>query len=335
MFYSSHQVLSYKRLFNLILDLRGIGKTYEYTSKCIEAGLSSKKKSFVVLVRYKEDLKTIKDDWWVIVEHKYPKYLFFSKGRLIYAQNKDTGEKFVIGEYVALNEYLRVKKTPRPYVKWIIFDEFLNEECRYLSNEINIFLNVIDSIGRNRDDVRVILISNTISIINPYFDFFGFYKVEQKYTKGQHNSILEFCGNSEEFKEYRKKTKFGSSIEGTSYGGFSLEGKFMLDDITNVISSPKGNKHILHNLMLNGKLISVGMINNLLYFENSTDTTRITYTPYVDDAKSNLAIYVNKNFKIFKNIEQMFLRDEVMYQTIQIKNEIIEFVRYLMGNRYK
>ena len=57
MYYSLHDILTYNRLYNLITGVRGHGKTYALTKRCIDVGLEEKKISFVVLARYKEDIE--------------------------------------------------------------------------------------------------------------------------------------------------------------------------------------------------------------------------------------------------------------------------------------
>ena len=334
MWYNAQQLLSYKRLYNLIVGVRGHGKTYDCSKRCMDKALEEKKLTFVVLVRYIEDIKFIKDGWWTIVEHLYPNYKFFAQRRLIYATNIEKNETFVIGEYCSLSEYMRVKKTPRPYVKYIFFDEFLNEENDYLDNEIDKFLSVCDSIIRNREDVRVLMVSNTITLINPYFAYFGINKLNGRFTKGNHNSIVEFT-DSEEFIKFREQTKFGSSIKGTTYGDFALSGAFMLDDMTNVNPNPPSKtKHWLFNIVLNENNIEVSMMNGLLYFSKCNDYTRRSYTPYVENAKTYHSSYVEKSFRYFKMIQKYFMNDRVLYQSLIIKNAIIEFMQYLNGSKY-
>lgn len=335
MWYNAHNLLTYKRLYNMIVGIRGHGKTYDTTKRCIDLGLKEKKLSFVVLVRYKEDILFVKDGWWCIVEHLYPQYKFHSSRRLIYATNTQTNESFVIGEFVALSEYMRVKKTPRPYVKIIFFDEFLNEENDYLNDEVSQkFMSVCDSIIRNREDVRVILVSNTITLINPYFAYFGIKKLTGRFTKGEHNSIVEFT-DSEEFKRYRATTKFGSTIVGTTYGDYALSGAFMLDDMTNVIENPPfKTKHYLFNIVLNENNIEVSLVNGLLWFDSCNDYTRRSYTPYVENAKMYHSTYCEKTFRYFKMIQKYFMKNMVMYRSLIIKNAIIEFMQYLNGSKY-
>lgn len=327
MYYNCHDLLTYNRLYNMVVGVRGHGKTYCFTKKCIDVGLEQKKISFVVLVRYKEDIKAIKDDWWSIVEHLYPDYIFYSQRNIIYARN--SLESFPIGEFVALKEYMRAKRKPRPYVKIIFFDEFLNEENDYLPNEINAFTSIVDSVMRNRENLRVYLVSNHISIINPYFNYFGVYQLGKRFTRGQHDSLLEFT-DSAEFIEYRKTTKFGKSIEGTEYGDFAMMGKMMLDDYTNVSKIPDSQCHHQFNIRLEGLLIDVCLMNNLLYLRKSNDENVVSFTPYVDDAIKG-SIFCTKALNHFDFIVDKFMRDEIMYETLPIKNAIINFVRFKVG----
>lgn len=327
MYYNLHDLRTYNRLHNLIVGVRGHGKTYAMTKLCIDTGLEQKDISFVVLTRYKEDIKDLKDGWWDIVAHLYPDYMFFSKRNIIYAKN--SLETFPIGEFIALRDYMRAKRKPRPHVKVIFFDEFLNEENDYLPNEIKAYLSVCDSVIRNRDNVRCYLVSNHISVINPYFNYFGFVQLGSRFTRGKHDSLLEFT-DSEQFVEYRKHTKFGSSIDGTEYGEYAMMGKMLLDDMTNVSKVPDGECHHQFNLMLEGLLIEVCLVSNLLYLRKSKDQTAIAYTPYVDDAVLG-AVFCTKNLNHFDFIVNKFMRDEIMYESLQIKNAVINFVRFKVG----
>lgn len=327
MFYNGHDLRTYNRLHNMIVGVRGHGKTYYWTNECIKLGLQEKDISFVVLVRYKEDILNLKDGWWSIVEHLYPDYMFYTKRNIIYARN--SLETFPIGEFISLRDYMRAKRKPRPKVRIIFFDEFLNEECDYLKNEIKAYLSVCDSIIRNRDNVRCYLVSNHISVINPYFNYFGIKQLGKRFTRGLHDSLLEFT-DSKDFIEYRKQTKFGSSISGTDYGEYAMMGKMLLDDMTNVSKVPDGECHHQFNLILEGIPMEVCMVSNLLYIRKNKDSTAVAYTPYVDDAVLG-AIFCTKNLNHFDFIVNKFMSDEIMYENLEIKNTIINFVRFKMG----
>lgn len=330
-FYDAHDLLTYNRLNNLVMGVRGHGKTYCFTSRCLALGIKQKDISFVVLVRYKEDIKTIKDCWWEGCDYEtlFPNYTFMSKNNIIYANNGL--EQFPIGEFIALSTYMRAKRKPRPKVKIIFFDECLNEENDYLKNEITAYLSVCDSVIRNRSDVRCYLVSNHISVINPYFNYFGFNQFGKRFTRGLHDSILEFT-DSVDFVKFREGTKLGASIKDTQYGDYALLGHMLLDDTSNVSPLPSGQCKHQFNIALEGQLLEVCMMLNILYVRKSKDYTAIAFTPYVDDAVKCGAVYTTKKLNHYDLIVNKFLQDEIMYETLEIKNAIINFIKFKMGN---
>lgn len=328
MFYSSQRILTFKRLYNLIVGERGVGKTFDFTKLCIATGLKTKQKSFVWIRRYEADIDDMKGEYTKDMEanNVFPDWGFeVIKGNII-AHNHITQEKFVVGELIALSLYQRKKSKPRPYVKYIVFDEFIAEDgSSYLDNEVYKFLNLCDTIIRHRNNVRVFLLGNALSMVNPYFDYFKVNDLTKNFTKGKFY-VVENC-DYEAFREMRRKTSFGKSVVGTTYGDFSIDNKFLLDDTSDVGNKPRGNETIEFNLLLNGKLILISTINNLYYISRGRDTTFRTYTPYVDDAKSSNAIFVDAKSGVLKNLVQMFLDGRVLYQSLQVKNEIQLIVR--------
>lgn len=328
MFYSSHQILTYKRIYNYIVGERGVGKTYNFTKLGIAEGIKTKQKSFVWVRRYEADIDDIKGDFTKDMEanNEFPNYTFECiKGNII-ARNIVTQEKFIIGELIALSLYQRKKSKPRPFVKYIVFDEFIAEDgTSYLDNEVYKFINLCDTIIRHRKNVRAFLLGNAVSMVNPYFAYHNIHDLSKNFTKGKYY-VVENC-DYQEFREMRRKTAFGKSIDGTKYGDYAIDNKFLLDDTSDVMAKPKGKEDIEFNLLLNDKLISVSSINNLYYFAKSKDVSFRTYTPYVDDAKKSNAIFIDSRSNILKNIVAMFLDGRTIYQSLQVKNEIQIIVR--------
>ena len=86
MFYSSHQILTYKRIYNIIVGERGVGKTYNFTKLGIAEGIKTKQKSFVWVRRYEADIDDIKGDFTKDMEanNEFPNYTFECiKGNII------------------------------------------------------------------------------------------------------------------------------------------------------------------------------------------------------------------------------------------------------------
>lgn len=97
-------------------------------------------------------------------------------------------------------------------VKKIIFDEFIIEEGQkktYLQNEVFIFLNLLETLGRMRD-IQVFLLGNPANIYtNPYFLYFDLslpYNSDIKTFKD--NLILLQYMRNEEYRNAKKNTRF-------------------------------------------------------------------------------------------------------------------------------
>ena len=151
-------------------------------------------------------------------------------------------EKFV-GYAMTLSTAQDLKSSNFSNVKYIIFDEFIIEEGQkktYLKNEVFVFLNLIETIARLRD-VRVFLLGNPANIYtNPYFLYFDLklpFNNDIKIFKDG-LILLQYMKN-EKYREFKKTTKFGKLISGTSYEDYAINNK-MINDNKYFIEKKKG-----------------------------------------------------------------------------------------------
>ena len=87
--------------------------------------------------------------------------------------------------------------------RFAVYEEFVSEDGIYIRNEWNRFNSVISTISRNRG-LQVILIGNTISRFNPYFEHFGIDVMQLGIKAGERRTIntpegakvvIEMCDN--------------------------------------------------------------------------------------------------------------------------------------------
>lgn len=333
MFYNHNQLSTFQRFLNVILGERGVGKTYHFTKCCIDEGLKTKKPSFVWLRRLIKDADNIKSKWWYDVEHEYPSYIFYNKGYEIYAKEKDKEESFVIGYIGSLSDFVRFKSVPFPFVKILVFDEFMAENnSRYLPNEVEKFVNLLDSVFRLRKGV-VYMLGNSVSIASPYLEWLGVKGdiFHNRFIKGE-NYVIENC-DYEEFRSVKRMSDVGKIIVGTKYGDYAIDNKFLLDDLTDVKPMTSNmKKEDMYNLRLNGRLICVSWSNGLIYFSVGKDSTYLTYTFYPKDAKDYGCLLLPKKSGHMREILDAFLQDRCLYDTLSVKNEIVKVIRMIYKN---
>lgn len=110
-----------------------------------------------------------------VVGHNYflvdieDEYLPLAKGQRRARKNyKPFGKTFSLGLEV------KYKSTEYPAITTLIFEEFtLINQYGYLEHEVDHFLSLLSTINRQRHNLKVVLIGNTISKYNPYFELLG------------------------------------------------------------------------------------------------------------------------------------------------------------------
>jgi hypothetical protein len=329
MFYTASLLLSYKRPFNLVMGIRGVGKTFKFTQICITEAISQQSLSFVWIRRTKEEIKKIKNHFFddMINTNQFPDYNFRVVGSEMIAINKLTNYKFTIGMFIPLSLEATYTGLPFPNVKYVVYDEALTKG-KYLTDEMYKLLHLTDTIFRNRQ-VKVYLLGNAFSISNPYFDHFGISKLTGQFTTGD-SYVIENC-NAKEFGENRKTTSLGQLVANTEYERFAFENTFLLDDNHNVQKITTDLTTTGVNLLLNRLTIGLWIYNGLLYFGKPHAHNK-TYTIYVDNAKHNQAIWVENNNKHIKFIATEFINGRCLFETINIKNEIVLLARKVIRN---
>lgn len=98
----------------------------------------------------------------------YPQHVWFTDSGV--RKSRTAEEPILLVN--ALSTWQHTKGVSFPNVKTVIFDEFLTPGL-YLPDEVNIFQNLLSSFVRERGDVKVLLVGNTVSKYSPYFSELG------------------------------------------------------------------------------------------------------------------------------------------------------------------
>lgn len=209
MYYNFNKILSYNALFNILIGERGVGKTYSAV-KFVTKQFIKKGEQFAYIRRYKSDLKNSVSTFFtsVINNKEFPKNTLTSKHDKFYCDGN------ICGFAMTLSTAQDLKSTNFDGVKNIVFDEFIIDEGQkkyYLHNEVETFLNLVETLARMRD-VRIFLLGNAGNIVtNPYFLYFDLslpYNNDIKTFKD--GLILLQYMNNEEYRNEKRKTKFRS-----------------------------------------------------------------------------------------------------------------------------
>lgn len=230
--YNPRKLLSYNKMLNFVMSHRGGGKTYASKRLAIKNFLKDGSQ-FIYLRRYKTELKgdnvaKFFDD----ISQEFPGHEFSVKGHTFYIDKK------ICGYAIALTQQVQVRSTPFPNVTLIIFDEFVLDDrgtnLKYLQDEVKTFLEILSTVIRSRDNVRVLCCANSISYVNPYFDFWKI-RIDPNnkksfYFSPLNNQVVVELYQNTAFKEMMYETRFGKLINGTSYGNYAVNNDVLLDN---------------------------------------------------------------------------------------------------------
>lgn len=300
MWYSFSKVLSYHAMLNFIIGERGVGKSYGIKKYCVNR-FKKKGRQFIYLRRFDTELKkSLKGDE------------FFKDIRTDEAFKNDTlevrGDKIMVngkiaGYAIALSKASIYKSVPFPEVDIIVYDEFLIDDSthyHYLNEEPEKMLDFMETVGRLRD-IQVFLLGNSISIVNPYFDYFNIslpYNTDIKTYKD--GLILINYIKNEVYREVKHKTNFGKLIDGTKYSQYAIDNNFLKD-----------NNNFIKKKSSKAKFFFILILNNH------------TYGVWIDYEDSNM--YISKSYNNNRPIQITFNFKDHNEKTILLKSRSVFF----------
>lgn len=220
-YYNLQPILSEGAHYNLIIGERSNGKTYSvllyilrlYAKKGFQGALLRRMQEDFVGKRGASLFNPLIDNGEIskATNGKYDSvYYYASRWYLCkYEENeKGTIERitdktpFMYG--FAISQMEHEKGNGYPNVKTIVYDEFITR-MGYLRDEFVLFMNTLSTIIRNRDDVKIFMLGNTVNKYCPYFDEMGLRHVKDmkqgeidvyqlKHTSGKMLKVaVEYC----------------------------------------------------------------------------------------------------------------------------------------------
>lgn len=337
MWYDKQQLLSHNKILNMVLSNRGGGKTFHYTKWAIDDFLKNKQQCIWVR-RYATELRgdsknpgILDNDAYfsaVIKEGLYPNVKLEIKGNTGYIND----EPAII--FVALSTSRGLKSMNFPFVNKIIFDEFIIDKGRvtYLKNEVEVFLDLYETVARTRDNVRAVLLANSISIVNPYFLFWNLKPNVNKRFTVQGQICVEMFTDAE-FVALKKASRFGKLVEGTRYGDYAIENKWLLDNET-FIEDKSPHSEFMLGMKYNGIMYGfwVDYKQGLIYVNKQYDPSSYSlYCLTKDDHEANLLLI--KSLSESKRVQRIvfaFRNGLLRFSDMQVKNQFYEYIGFFV-----
>jgi len=222
-YYSLENILKLDATYNIVIGRRSNGKSYAGLCYGLEQYVKTGNQ-FAIVRRWDEDftkqraasmfagmtcdgngdnkIELLTGGQWNTVYY-YSRRWYLAKWDEEKREMVKDKEPFAYGFSLSAMEH--DKSTSFPKITTIIFDEFITRGA-YLKDEFILFMNVISTIVRDRQNVKIFMLANTVNQYAPYFDEMGLDRIRQQkpgtievYQMGDSGSTIavEYCSDSD------------------------------------------------------------------------------------------------------------------------------------------
>ena len=353
-FYTLNRILSKNADYNVIFGERSNGKTYACLAYMIINYVETGEQSAYVR-RWREDLRGKRAESLFaghvangfvsqVTNGKYNEVFYLSGKWFLSYYDSNKGKRFPDDKPFCygfcLSEQEHDKSTSYPMITAVVFDEFITRRY-YLPDEFMLFMNVLSTIIRNRSNVRVFMLGNTVNKFCPYFGEMGLNNIQNMpqgnidlYRFGEDGATVavEYCDTLEKEKPSNKYFCFGNEALQMITGG-----KWELAVYPHLPKKYKP-KDVLFTYFIefNGTVLQA----NIIQVDDECFTYIHAKTTPIKDTDNSLIYSLTMNGKpnykrklistateLEAKVARFFATDKVFYQN----NEIGEIVRnYIM-----
>lgn len=324
---------------------RTAGKTTYFGRMVVNRFIKSEKK-FALLYRFNYEIDNISDKFFKDIGELFFKgYTMTSQRRangifhelfLHYPNEDPDSEGTSCGYAIAINSADQIKKYSHLFsdVDSILFDEFQSETNHYCADEIRKFLSVHTSIARGQGKqvryVPVYMLSNAVSILNPYFIEMGISETIQENTKflRGHGFVLE-NGFVESASKAQKESGFNQAFRVNKYMQYSSENIYLNDNKT-FIEKPTGDNKYLATIVYEGKEYALREYfeDGVIYRDDHDDSTfkyKIAVT--TEDHQVNY-VMLKRNDLFIQTMRYYFRHGCIRFKNLMCKQAVLKLLSF-------
>ena len=357
-FYSLDKILKTDSTYNVIIGERSNGKTYSVLLYALKNYIDGKGQLAIVR-RWKEDIRGSRasnifngllanKEVERLTNNEYQGIYYYAGA--FYLCNYDKNGKPVYNDSdlfcycFALSDTEHNKSITYPHITTILFDEFLTRGV-YLNDEFILFMNTISTIVRQRTNVKIFMLGNTVNKYSPYFSEMGLghiTKMEQGsidvYTYGQSNLkvAVEYCSETKGKKENNFYFAFNNpKLEMIKSGAWELDiyphlpYKYKPKDVLFIFFI------IFDDYIYQCEIIETENTMFIYIHDKTTpikdsDSDLIYTLDYNPKINYNRSIY-RPTTKIGNVIKNFFINDKVFYQDNNVGDSINNYLKVCRG----
>lgn len=315
---------------------RSAGKT-TYFNRLVVNRFIKRGEKFALLYRFNYELDGCDEKFF-----KDIKELFFSEYDMTAAKKmKGIYQELYLNEEpcgyaISINSADQLKRNSHLFsdIDNIIFDEFQSEQNHYCDKEVEKFISIHNSIARGHGKqsryVPVYMISNPVTILNPYYvamDISTRLQKDTHFLRGD-GFVLE-QGYNETASAALKSSAFNRAFGSSDYIAYSAEGVYLQDDLS-FVDTPTGRGKYVATIRYAG--IDYGVREypelGIVFCDKSVDYQYpLKITVDTADHKLNY-VMVSSNFILIQKLRYYFEHGCMRFKDLQAKEAILKALSF-------
>ena len=219
----------------------------------------------------------------------------------------------------------------------IIYDEFIidKKNQRYISNEVNLFMNLVETVIRLRDNCIVIMLANNVTITNPYFQYFNIYPDFQSGIKSYNDGLIsvEMDDGDNDYLNKKLNTRWGKLSTSVAFGKHSIYNESLIGNEYFIVDKKPKNCIVYFSVIYNNSNVGIWYapdINKYYCDDKIVNTSKLQYVLQKDDMTPD-TIQVdnaNKSYMVYQ-FKEYFKNGQVIYKNKFIKDNVYDIMKFI------
>lgn len=213
----------------------------------------------------------------------------------------------------------------------VLFDEFQPEDSKYLEKEIDKFRSIRTSVargaGKRNRDVKFYLVSNAVSLVNPYYNAMGIgkrMKPDSKFIRGN-GWVFESTYNQTAANE-QMDSAFNRAFGMDDYAKYSIMNCYLADN-DNFIEKRTGGMKYVCNIIVDGSYYGVFLCNDGIYYcsQKVNKNFGIVYVVETNYHSEN-TIRIERTDVVIAMLKKAFDYGMIRFENLMCKNALLQLM---------
>lgn len=326
----------------IVTSNRTGGKTTFFNRMVFRKAIMKGEK-FMLIYRFKDELDDCADKFFKDINGLFfPQYSVFSKKRAkgayheLFYRHVSSEEPVSCGYAIALNSADAIKKLSHFFsdTTCMLFDEFQSETNHYCPDEVSKFISVHTSVARGQGKqtryVPVYMLSNPVTILNPYYvnmDISTRLNKNVKFLRG--NGFVLEQGYNESAANAMKESGFMQAFNRSIYCDYAMEGTYLSDNNA-FIEQVNGRSRYLATIKYKNAEYAIRQFEDygIIYCDNKADKTFPTRLAVTTDDHNVNYVMLKTNEFFISSMRYFFEKGCFRFKDLKCKDAVLKLLSY-------